>query len=412
MISIDIDGPSTMLNSICESIVITQGSVYTTNPPKPSIEQSISQHVPKSIFDNNLSPTSSSSRLRHVVVDQHEEYLLDSSKTPSPLKKTNNNNNKVEVIDTWQDRTVINGSGTTWRSPSLQSSKATKHIQPSYNAQQFTETNKPNMVHMRIVPSHDVKYRTSEHIEIPAVFDWNDDTTDTPRKTSKSTRDIALSPILMENKTTYQTSSTSPVKSREKVDRSCQYSPPVKQDFTSQFHFENLTSSTQVTASDIPNFLVTNGGTQTINDSNLIFDDSGIQTHIQPMSPSLSIGSSENQPTAQPFTLSGSDFIRKLNEQRAHATSTLTVTQYTDDNYYLPSTDNNQTTNNLRPTTLERSADSGILVDDQVCFNFHIYSDNHFFLSHRHYVIVQQKLIFHYKLTLKVHHLIVKMFLK
>jgi len=364
MISIDIDGPSTMLNSICESIVITQGSVYSTNLPKPSIEQPIIQPVSKSIFDNNLSH-SSSSHFHHIVLDQHEEYLLHSSRTPTPP----NQQKRIEVIDTWQERTVINGSSTTWRSPSLPTYKATKHIQPSNPAEYFNSTNQPNTVQMRIAPSHDVKYRTSEHIEIPAVYEWNDHTSDTPRKRSKTTtRDIALSPILMDKKF-YQTSSTSPRKSREKVDRSCQYSPPLKHERGLQCHFENLTSSTQVSSHDIPNFLVTYGGTQTINDSNLQFDDSGIQTHIQTISPSSSIVSSENQQPTQPFTLSGSDFIRNLNEQRAQA-STLTVTQYTDGNYYLPSNDNNQTPTNIRTTTLERSADSGILVDEQVYFIF------------------------------------------
>jgi hypothetical protein len=363
MISIDIDGPSTMLNSICESIVITQGSVYSTNSPKSSIDQPIIQPISKSIFDNNLSH-SSSSRLRHVVVDQHEEYLLDNSHTPTPTHQKD----KIEVIDTWQDHTVINGSSPTWRSPSLQTYKATKHIQPSNPVQHFSSTNESNTVQMRIAPSHDVKYRTSEHIEIPAVYDWNDQTVDTPRKHSTTTRDIALSPILLDKKQ-HQTSSTSP---HEKVDRSCQYSPPVKHDLGLQCHFENLTSSTQVSSYDIPNFLMTHGGTQTINDSNHPFDDSGIQTHIQTISPSLSIASSENQQTTQPFTLSGSDFIRKLNEQRTHS-SALTVTQYTDGNYYLPLNNNNQTTTNIHPINLERSADSGILVDEQVYFIFYYF---------------------------------------
>jgi hypothetical protein len=369
MISIDIDGPSTMLNSICESIVITQGSVYTTNSPKSSTEPKITQPIPKSIFDNNFSHSlsSSSSRLRHVVLDHHEEYLLDSSRTPTPSNKKD----KIEVIDTWQDRTEIDGGSTTWRSPSLPTYKATKHIQSSNIAQPFVSNNEPNTVQMRIVPSHDVKYRTSKHIEIPSVYDWNEETIDTPRKQSKTTRDIALSPILMEKKQ-YQTSSTSPREVRQKVDRSCQYSPPVQHDRGLQCHFDNLTSSTQVSSHDIPNFLVTDGGTQTINDSNPPFDDSGIHTQVHTISPALSVTSSENHPTTQPFTLSGSDFIQKLNEQRARA-STLTVTQYTDGNYYLPLNDNHPTpptTTNLRPETLERSADSGILVDEQVCLIF------------------------------------------
>jgi len=395
MISIDIDGPSTMLNSICESIVITQGSVYSTNSPKSSIDKPIIEPISKSIFDNNLSP-SSSFHLRHVVIDQHEEYLLDSSHTPTPSHQKD----KIEVIDTWQDHTVINGSSSTWRRPSLQTYKATKHIQPSNPVQHFNSTNESNTVQMRIAPSHDVKYRTSEHIEIPAVYDWNDQTVDTPRKYSRTTRDIASSPIVMDKKH-YQTSSTSPIKPREKIDRSCQYSPPATRDLGLQCHFENLTSSTQVSSNDIPNFLMTQGGTQTINDSNHPFDDSGIQTHIQTISPSLSIASSENQQTTQPFTLSGSDFIRKLNEQRAHA-SALTVTQYTDGNYYLPLNDNNQTTTttttNIRPANLERSADSGILVDEQVYFIVFIFSIFFKFFSFSYHVLVLQKRIFLYKL--------------
>ena len=368
MISIDIDGPSTMLNSICESIVITQGSVYSTNQPKSSPEQKpITQPVSKNIFNHNLSPSSSSHR-RHVVLDHHEEYLLDSTRTPTP----NNKKDKVEVIDSWQDRTVINGSGTTWRSPSLQTYKATKHIQSSNPVQHLPSTYEPNTIQTRIVPSHDVKYRTSEHMEIPSVFDWNDQTSETPRKATKSTRDVALSPILTDKKQ-YQTSSTSPRETRQKVDRSCQYSPPAQHDRSFQVQFDNFTSSTQVSASDIPNFLISHGGTQTINDPNPPFDDSGIQTQIQTFSPPLSIASSDNHQPTQPFTLSGTDFIRKLNEQRAHS-SAVTVTQYTDGNYYLPPNDNHQTTTNIRPTTLERSADSGILVDEQVRFKFKQFS--------------------------------------
>jgi hypothetical protein len=366
MISIDIDGPSTMLNSICESIVITQGSVYSNNTSKPPADKPLIQPISKSIFDNKLSNSPSSSRFRHVVLDQHEEYLLDSSRTPTPPNKKP----KIEVIDTWQDRTVIDGSSATWRSPSLQSHKATKQIQPSNTIEHFVPQVEPNTIQTRIVPSHELKHRTSEYIEIPSAFDWNEENIDTPRKYEKTTRDIALSPILMDKK--YQTTSTSPMKARQTVDRSCQYSPQGKHDLASQYHWENLTSSTQVSSYDLPNFLITNGGTQTINDSNPPrFDDSGIQTHIQTISPSSSIRSSENQTTTQPFVLSGSDFISKLNEQRAKA-SPLTVTQYTDGNYYLPSDNNTQTTTNIRSTTLERSADSGILVDDnqqQVCLN-------------------------------------------
>lgn len=366
MVSIDIDGPSTMLNSICESIVITQGSVYTTNLSKPPVSQPITQSVPKSIFDTSRSHSTStpSSRHRHVVLDHHEEYLLDSSRTPTPLQRKD----KVEVIDTWQDRTVIDGSSATWRSSSLPAHRATKNVQSTDTVQQLPPNNEPSHVQMRIAPSHDVKYRTSKHIDIPAAYDWTEQTSDTPEKPRKTTRDVALSPIIMESKQ-YQTSSTSPREKHQKVDRSCQYSPPNKHDFGLQFHYDQFNSSTQVSSHDIPNFLITHDGTQTIHESHPPFDDSGIQTQVHTFSPALSIASSENHHPTQPLTLSGTDFIGKLNEQRPR-TSTLTVTQYTDGNYYLPLNDNQPTTSattNLRPATLERSADSGILVDEQVC---------------------------------------------
>lgn len=366
MISIDIDGPSTMLNSICESIVITQGSVYSTDSSKPRVSQPITQPVQKSIFDTSRShsSSSSSSRLRHVVLDNHEEYLLDSSRTPTPSQRKD----KVEVIDTWRDQTVIEGSSATWRSSSLPSHRATKRIQSSDIAQQLPPTSDAQTVQMRLVPSHDVKYRTSKHIDIPAVYDWNEPSIDTPVKHRKTTRDIALSPIIMETKQ-YQTSSTSPREKQQKVDRSCQYSPPGKRDFGLQMHFDQLNSATQVSSHDIPNFLITHDGTQTIHDSNPPFDDSGIQTQVHTISPALSATSSENHQSTQPYTHSGTEFIRKLTDQHPRA-SNLTVTQYTDGNYYLPINDNQQTTpptTNLHPATLERSADSGILVDEQVC---------------------------------------------
>lgn len=362
MISIDIDGPSTMLNSICESIVITQGSVYSSSIPKSPASKPMVQPVSKNVFDHQ---SSQSPRLRHVVVDQHEEYLLDSSRTPTPSK----NKEKVEVIDTWQERTVIDGSSTIWRSPSLQPHKATKQVQPSTSIQHFVSTLEPNIVQMRIAPSHDVKFRTSEHIDIPSVFDWSEENPHTPIKSSKpmkATRDIALSPILINQP--LKTTSTSPVPTRKTVDRSCQYSPPVTRELASQCYIENFSAATQVFSYDIPQFQTTQGGTQTILDTskaNPSFDDSGIQAHLQTVSPSLSAASSDNQPAAQPFVLSGADFIRKLNEQRSKA-SALTVTQYTDGNHYLPITDHDQNARNMRSTTLERSADSGILVDDHL----------------------------------------------
>ena len=105
MVSIDIDGPSTMLNSICESIVITQGSVYSNTTPRSSIEKPINQPVSKGVFDHNLS-YSPSSHPNRVVLDQHEQYLLNSSHTPKPSNKKD----RIEVIDTWKDHTVIDGS--------------------------------------------------------------------------------------------------------------------------------------------------------------------------------------------------------------------------------------------------------------------------------------------------------------
>ena len=356
MISIDIDGPSTMLDSICESIVITQGSVYSNTVPKCSTDKPIIQPVPKNIFDDNRLPSPSS----HVVVEQQGGYLPDGSRALTQSTKKE----KIEVIDTWRDRTVIDGSSAIWRSPPLQNYKATKHIQPSNKTESFVSAIEPNIVEMRVAPSYDVKYRNSEHIEISPVFDRNKENNEAVKKQNKTTREIALSPILIDNKYC-RTSSTSPIKTHEKVDRSCQYSPPVRHDLGLQCHVDNLTSSTQVSSCDIPNFLITYDGTQTVNDSNPPFDGSDIHTHVQMISPSLSIASSENQPATQPFALSGSEFIKRINEQRAPASS-LTVTQYTNENYYLPVNDNNQTTANTRPTTLERSADSGILVDERV----------------------------------------------
>ena len=366
MISIDIDGPSTMLNSICESIVITQGSVYSHNTPKPPpAGKPIAQSIRKSIFDQDLSQ--SSSRLRHVVLDQHEEYLLDTTRTPTPSTKKE----KIEVIDTWQDHTVIEGSSTAWRSPSIKSHTATKHTQPTGAAQNFLSGIEPSIVHTRIAPSHDVKHHASEQMDIPTVFDWNTSNINTPTKVQKTTRDIALSPIIVSKH--FQSMSTSPIHFPGKVDRACQYSPPATHELAIQYHVPNIPASTQVAAYDLPRFLITDGGTQTTNDESTrlrpSFDDSGIHARPQTVSPSLSAASSEAQPTTQPFTLSGSDFVSKHNEQR-HKASPLTVTQYNNGHHYLPLNDHDQTAMHGRTATLERSADSGILVDDpQVCLS-------------------------------------------
>lgn len=372
MISIDIDGPSTMLNSICESIVITQGSVYTNNSPRIPKETPIQKPVSKSIFDSNHLQSSPSSHLRHVVLNQHEEYLLDSSRTPTPPTKKD----KIEVIDTWHDRTVIEGSSAAWRSPSRPAFKATKRVQPSTTSQSFASPMEPLTVQMHSASSNETKYRTTEHIEIPAVYNSNEELNNAFQKPIKTTRDVALSPILMEQPKRYQTIATSPIERREKIDRSCQYSPTLHNDFASQYHVENFTSSTQVSSSHIPGYLVTFDGTQTIQDMNLPLDDSGIQSHMQTVSPSLSTTSSGQQATHLGHSSSSTNLVRKLNEHNLNRDSALTVTQYTDDNYYLPSNDTSQTTMNLRPQTLERSADSGILVDDQVCFASYLLIEN------------------------------------
>ena len=171
MISIDIDGPSTMLNSICESLVITQGSVYS----KPAVDQ------------------------------------------PLPIPEITKKE-KIQVIDSWHDRTVINGNGTPWRSPS--------------------------------------KPPKSSHTS----------------KQDRSTRDIALSPIPSVSEHCCQTISTSPLT----VDRSCQYSPPSKHDQGLQCYFDNVTTY------ELPGYLKSSNDASSIRtlltlersaDSGILLDD-------------------------------------------------------------------------------------------------------------------------------------------
>ena len=161
MVSIDIDGPSTMLNSICESIVITQGSVYS-KPVKPP---------------------------------------------PEPVKK-----DKIEVIDSWHDRTIITGNSTPWRSP----------FKPP---------------------------KTSQTVKPPI------------------TRDIALSPISINFEQYSQTISPSSMT----VDRSCQYSPPTRQDQGLQCYLENMTTY------ELPGYLKNSIGTSVTlersADSGILVDD-------------------------------------------------------------------------------------------------------------------------------------------
>ncbi|CAF1070612.1 unnamed protein product, partial [Adineta ricciae] len=188
MISIDIDGPSTMLNSICESIVITQGSVYSNNTLQPESEKPITQSIS----------------------NQHREHY----RTTCPGKK-----DKVEVIDSWRDHTIINGSSTPWRSPF----KPTKKIQSTIDS---------------LTCSHDQSQVTS-------------------------TKEIALSPIPSTSEKLFQTTGTSPITIRQTVDRSCQYSPPTKYDRSLQRYVETVTSYTQVSPYQIPGFMKTQNGTQT-----------------------------------------------------------------------------------------------------------------------------------------------------
>ncbi|CAF1255749.1 unnamed protein product [Adineta steineri] len=205
MISIDIDGPSTMLNSICESIVITQGSVYSNNSLKSQLEKPISQSIS----------------------NQYSEHLRASH----PIKK-----DKVEVIDSWHDHTIINGSSTPWRSPF----KPTKKTQSSVNT-----TSTYNLL------SHDTK-------QSPTNTD----------KQIKLTHEIALSPIPIIIEKCYQTTATSPITFPQTVDRSSQYSPPMKSDQGLQCYFETITSYTQVSPYQIPGLLKTQDGIQTYNNNN------------------------------------------------------------------------------------------------------------------------------------------------
>ncbi|CAF3616162.1 unnamed protein product [Rotaria sp. Silwood1] len=206
MISIDIDGPSTMLSSICESLVITQGSVYSNNLTKSQNEKLKSQ----SISDLSTSPCS----------NEYEEYSFQTSHAVK--------NDKIEVTNSWHDHTIINGSSTSWRSPF----KPIKHIQSSINNSSF---------------------QSIEH-----------NTNDLNRQ-QISTRDISLSPIILPLEKHYQTISTSPITIPETVDQSCQYSPPlyITHDQNLQCYFDTKTNSTQVSSYDIPGLLKTYDGIQT-----------------------------------------------------------------------------------------------------------------------------------------------------
>lgn len=207
MISIDIDGPSTMLSSICESLVITQGTVYSSNIPKSDTE-------PKS------------DSLSHPISSQYEEYLLQTS---YPIKK-----DKIEVLNSWHDHTIINGSSTSWRS----SFKPVKQLQQSRHS----------------VQTYDSSSSSSNHGENNSLS-YN--------KQQKTTRDTTSSPILLHSEKQYRTTGTSPITVPVTFDQSCQYSPPLRQDRNSQCSLETKASSTQVSSYDLPGFLQTQDGIQT-----------------------------------------------------------------------------------------------------------------------------------------------------
>ena len=215
MISIDIDGPSTMLSSICESIVITQGSIYTNVNPKPPSEKSIIQSV------SDLSS--------HLTSYQGEMYLARNFHS--------SRNDKIEVINSWHDHTVINGSSNSWCSPF----KSTKTLQSS------TDT----------IPRC---YASSDNIE----HDFLDS-----NRQENSSRDVALSPVFLTSKPNYHSASTSPLPFLETVDRSCQYSPPIEHDQSLQCFFETKTCHTQVASYEIPGLLKTQDAIQTNNNSHI-----------------------------------------------------------------------------------------------------------------------------------------------
>ena len=200
MISIDIDGPSTMLNSICESIVITQGSVYNHTPAQPIADEPIS------------------------CISSHVDSSLEHSRSRTPSKK-----DKIEITDRWHDQTIIHGSSATWRSPF----KAKK------------STSAPRNTAQSLFAPLDTAEQSSP-LPVP----------DEPRSdTRRSTREIALSPVASSCEKHHQTTSTSPITVPHTMDRSCQYSPPACDDDDSRFCTVN--ANTQVSAGDLPDFLDT-----------------------------------------------------------------------------------------------------------------------------------------------------------
>lgn len=209
MVSIDIDGPSTMLSSICESLVITQGSVYSNTPTKNQSDRTNAE-ARSDLSSNHIS-------------SQYEEYLIQTSHLL--------NKDRVEVLDSWHNHTIINGSSNPWRLPF----KPIKPTQPTINSLQL---NNCSMSSIESKPS-----------------DMNPE--------QKSTRDVPLSPISFQPQKNYRTISTSPINVFHTVDQSSQYSPPMQQSQKSQYHGDTKSSCTQVSSHDIPGFLQTHDGIQT-----------------------------------------------------------------------------------------------------------------------------------------------------
>ena len=131
MISIDIDGPSTMLNSICESIVITQGSVYSNVPFKPT-----------------LAP----------AVLAHQDDVLEHSRASTPSKR-----DRIEVTDRWRDQTVIHGSSTPWRIPfkgkkPAEPSSILSVCTPDRNDDDFVPPSSANLVSTRDIALSPIRF--------------------------------------------------------------------------------------------------------------------------------------------------------------------------------------------------------------------------------------------------------------
>ncbi|CAF0856701.1 unnamed protein product, partial [Didymodactylos carnosus] len=440
MISIDIDGPSTMLNSICESIVITQGSVYIDNGVQKSKErvkgEQNAQHTSRQPSQYETSKTAkassssyihdrrdqdhmfknwsdknehqlSSSKLDHIVVDKREASIVEGDGYSTPIRPKKD---KVDVVESWHDHTVFEGDHTAnWRSPgqSQWSSTTTKQrsssshnipltanrsIQPSSTVQHFISTVNHPVQTVTMRSSSPTRFSTKAIYDVPDEFNWkNSDLSSTsleppmftiPRKQNKN-RDTADSPIKdlltpPRPQKQYHTTSTSPitVPSTTTIDRSCQYSPPMKiayHDLGSQCNIDDIyslqprissiNSQTQVYIADIPGLTASFGAQTIANENNkksddnplkadgAALDDSGFATSTRrtsqfspPSSDTLDMSTTATDTIKTTPWISSKEFISKL-EQTNRTTKSessvidqpqlLTASQYTNDNYYL-----------------------------------------------------------------------------